>query len=247
MNVLYSSCDVKYFLDHGYAFIKSAHTNGCVDKIIVDVVHLRDDNVDFVVDLGSFLGDVNNVLQKLLSEGYMEKATVNVKPVSFEPEFWANTRTYYACSRFAGAYNIKKKHPNWKLLILDIDSIIMNKLPFPDAPYGLFLRPNEPLSMQVAAGMVFIGDHTYSTAFIKNVYEYIWSSAIKKKDWFIDQIAVYTVHNTSTMKGDCFVFDKSHMDWEFDDTSAAVWTGKGDRKYNNKKYLTAKKSMSDRA
>ena len=62
------------------------------------------------------------------------------------------------------------------------------------------------------------------------------------KTWYADQIALYSSYQELKDKVSCFKFNISHMDWEFSESSY-IWTGKGNRKYKNKKYLKRKEEL----
>ena len=59
--------------------------------------------------------------------------------------------------------------------------------------------------------------------------------------WFIDQIALAEVFSRVEEK-DITKFDGNFMDWEFIE-GTTIWTGKGPRKFENQKYLKAKKDF----
>ena len=106
---------------------------------------------------------------------------------------------------------------------------------------GLFLR--EPLSgtqgwenegTRVAAGAVFISQE--AKPFLNKV-----EARIKKGPlaWFLDQVAINEVYQEHMGDYRFMHFDSKFMDWNFVEGST-IWTGKGPRKFENKKYLAMK-------
>ena len=90
---------------------------------------------------------------------------------------------------------------------------------------------------KVAAGCVYLTADALSVA--KAVNERIKEGPMR---WFIDQIALAETFARVEDK-DITKFDGNFMDWEFID-GTVIWTGKGPRKYENQKYLNAKKKFN---
>jgi hypothetical protein len=151
-------------------------------------------------------------------------------------------RTYYACNRFIVASSIITQ----PMLITDIDCLIMNHIDPLETDLGIFLR--EPLpgvndwereGSRVAAGAVFVKETAKD--FLESVAQIILDNELR---WFLDQTALSISYQHFKNKYSWFAFGTDFMDWEFID-GTAIWTGKGDRKYSNPKYLSMKKRYYD--
>ena len=59
--------------------------------------------------------------------------------------------------------------------------------------------------------------------------------------WFVDQVALYEqyIEEGWDKRSDFIDFGANVMDWQFLPDSY-IWTGKGDRKYNNTTYVNKK-------
>lgn len=124
------------------------------------------------------------------------------------------------------------------LLITDIDCFFNRKLPKIKKDIGLFLREQNSFEgMKVAAGIMWLSGNLKSKQFISSVKKKILES---RMEWYVDQKAIYDVYLQYENKLSVFVFNNTHMDWEFTEQSY-MWTGKGNRKYNNKIYLNRKR------
>jgi hypothetical protein len=124
------------------------------------------------------------------------------------------------------------------VFITDIDCYFNKKLPVINEDVGIFLREYEKFpGMKVAAGLLWLNNTENAKKFIRKVKEELLTS---KLGWYADQYALYNSYNEFKDEISFFIFDKHHMDWEFNDHTY-MWTGKGSRKNNNKTYLDRKK------
>jgi hypothetical protein len=151
-------------------------------------------------------------------------------------------RTYYACNRFIVASSIITQ----PMLITDIDCLIMKHINPLETDLGIFLR--EPLpgvndwereGSRVAAGAVFVKET--AKEFLEGAAQIILDNEWR---WFLDQNALSVSYQHFRNKYTCTAFGTDFMDWEFID-GTTIWTGKGDRKYSNPKYLGMKKHYYD--
>jgi hypothetical protein len=133
-----------------------------------------------------------------------------------------------------------------KILILDIDCLIMKKFDFPSKPVGFYPRQSLPGTTgweaegtKVAAGVVYF-DRTALIA-ASSVAQELSQLPFQ---WFNDQIALSRVLG-SLPEEKVEHFDSQFMDWEFVE-GTSIWTGKGPRKYDNPTYV-AEKHKYDRA
>ena len=156
----------------------------------------------------------------------------NIKNVSYS--YGPNTKVFFACNRFLIAKNFLEDG----VLITDIDCFFNKRLPDIKEDIGLFLRPQNPLHMKVAAGILWLNDTEKAKLFIENTEKRLENPTI----WYEDQIALHRSYRELKKEISCFKFNISHMDWEFSENSY-IWTGKGNRKYKNKKYLKRKEEL----
>jgi hypothetical protein len=225
--VLFAACDSRYFIEHAPSFVSSANESG------MDV-HLH------------VINPANEVHQ--LFEYLKQKCSINVSmtwhSMSFEQFEESEERTYYACLRFLLAPYILM-HAK-KLLILDIDCMIMKPFEFPESLIAYF--PREPLAgtvgwenegTTVAAGAVY---YAYEALEISTFV----AKAIQELplQWFVDQIALSRVFKQveEVAADKVYHFDSEFMDWEFIE-GTTIWTGKGPRKYDNPTYLAKKEEF----
>lgn len=220
-DVLFASCDSKYFLEHGPAFMMSAIK-------YEQNLHLH------IVNPSAQAEELKSSCNKFknLTFSY-ENTDLN----GLDP------RTYYACNRFIVApYVLHHAH---RVMILDVDNYLMNKMIWPDSKYdaGLFIR--EPLpgtsgweqeSTHVAAGIVYL-DMRKSISFAIDI-----SERLRKAHnfiWFVDQNILWKSYNDWKDKINILEFERHIMDWEFKH-GTMLWTGKGPRKHSNETYVTQK-------
>lgn len=213
-NPVVAACDSIYLLEHGPAFINSAVYNS-------NFVH------------------IHVVNPSIEAEKFMQK--YNGKNVKFSTNIEENVnKAYYSCLRFLVAPDLLNYYDS--LLILDIDAVIRKQLTTFKSDYSLFLRDPLPgttgyenYATRVAAGSVFINKN--GIEFIRAVKDFIINNF--NGQWFIDQFSLYAVHEKLGHHWSFTQMPKSYIDWDFEDSSD-IWTGKGNRKYENKKYLKEK-------
>ena len=237
-DVIFASCDEKYFYDHAPALIASCchsenslhiHIVNPSDEVWADTVIFKEKaevinpNISLTIS-----GEVNN--SELLKE---------------------NPRTYYACNRFIMLPTFLQQFK--RMLVVDIDCFLMKHIDFDtfeNADIGIFLReplPNMGLQTSVAAGAFYAS--VKGMAFAESLSQTLLRSNM---DWFVDQIALWQLYqhfkdNKEIKFMDLGAFrdhDKSFMDWEFVEGST-IWTGKGPRKYENTIYVNKKNELTD--
>jgi hypothetical protein len=154
--------------------------------------------------------------------------------------FGDKDRVFYSINRFLIAEEFIGEEG---VLITDIDCFFNKPIPQISDDIGLFLRENEKFyGMKVAAGILWLGNTDVAKLFIREVIKKIKES---NRKWYVDQIAIYDSYNKLKNNMKVFEFDKTYMDWDFIDTSY-MWTGKGNRKHNNRVYLNRKKEIERR-
>lgn len=227
---IFTSCDSNYLKDHAQAYVTScakAQNN----------VHLH------VVNATT----ADWTRMQILKIGYeilypAGKMTISSEDVGFDSVSKEAKRTYYSCNRFIVASSILTA----PMMITDIDCLIMKHIEPLDTDIGLFLR--EPLpdvnewekqGSKIAAGAVYVTPK--SKVFLQAAAKIILNNELR---WFLDQAALNASYENYKTEFTITAFGPNFMDWEFiPDTT--IWTGKGDRKYNNQKYLNMKKHYND--
>lgn len=220
--VVFAAADGKYFMEHASSFIFSATENGF--DVHIHIIHPTAE----VWKHATYL--------QALSKGKVTYTWHSVKD-GVDPE---TLRVHYATARFVIAPHILDLCG--KLLILDIDCMIMKPFEFPKEPVAFFPRTDEvnaaneweKQGMKVAAGAVYFDKRGIEVCFAvtKELGEL-------EQRWFVDQVALSRVMDR-VPEDAIHHFDSEFMDWEFKE-GTAIWTGKGPRKYENENYLSAKK------
>lgn len=210
--VILASCDSVYFIEHAVAFCMSCSENN--HDVHVNIINPND-------EVKQLCQDIAGACKTKFTFSYEEYDLTNYTE--------EGKRSFYASSRFRYIPNILDVAK--KVLILDIDSLVMKPFDFPEKYCGYFPRDDEPLmEMKVAAGAVYLTEEAYDVAM-----EIIAQLSGFDPIWFADQVSLYHAFPLDAER-----FDNNFLDWEFSESSC-IWTGKGDRKYNNQKYLEKKK------
>ena len=222
---VFAACDSKYFVDHAGPFINSAHK--CGKPVHVHVIN-----------------PTKEVYKDI--ELYNEKITT---PMSFTfndmdiPEDQDQRKCIYASLRFFILPFLLENIE--KIMVLDIDCLVMRDFDFPDKPCGLFVR--HPVTYltdwiregtKIAAGIVYF-DNTYIDK-TRKLVEIINSLP---NIWYADQVALNQLLVEHVSHEDVVVFNGNFMDWEFRE-GTVIWTGKGRKKYDDPVYLNAKRMMA---
>ena len=218
-DVIFASCDSIYFNNFGIPLLYSANEHG--NNLHLHVINPTKQDIDLLFRLR---------IEKNFTFTYEEN---NI-----------NNREYYSCNRFMVAHEFLSTAD--KLLIIDTDCLVMDRLEFPDAHLGLFLRDPLPGTIgwenegtHVAAGMVLLSKE--AKHFAKDL-----STALYEHEliWFLDQVMLWRLYNEYKQVLDFHLFTEKDMDWEFlPDTK--IWTGKGPRKYDNPKYVAEQQKYRD--
>lgn len=156
-------------------------------------------------------------------------------------------KCYFASFRFLFVEKLSKLYN--KVIITDIDSIIREKINFPNKDFGFFHR--KPLQTndlwyhegsKIAAGLFFVNNENEGNALhFKKTYEKNLMRLYGEGNWrwMIDQRALFeTYADLKSMSSNLqfYSFSQMELSWDFDEV-ALMWTGKGKRKFKNKKYL----------
>lgn len=230
-----ASCDDLYLDAHGPAFVAS---NAVADNSIhIHVMEMPQQiRRETITKLNRLRIRYNAVARK----GKMTFSIENVRvPPGTNSEMM---RTYFASNRFLVAPQLLEA--GGAMYLSDIDSLFNEKLRKIDADVGLFLRDSLPgtvgweaLGTKVAAGLVYYSGSPGSRDFAAKVYNNIAQNGLT---WFTDQVALYQAYQYYEKDLSFHKFDGSVMDWEFIE-GTPIWTGKGNRKDKNDKYLVRKR------
>jgi hypothetical protein len=237
--IVFAAADTNYFIEHGKEFI-----NSCV----------KHENYCFMTVFPNFEDDLDEQAKRLHEFRKSVKLHPNAGEYGLGVEFFQHMynghivmpKAYYASFRFLHLPAIMQTFPNDNLLVLDVDSLIMTKLPEIQEEVGMYLRLNNQVGgneyevegMKVAAGILYLKADQIDVA--KNIKERI---LVNQMVWFNDQHAIYNAYKEiRTQKSIRDLNDGTWMDWNFED-GTYIWTAKGDRK-SNPVYLEAKKSNS---
>lgn len=221
-SVVYASCDDKYFIEHAPAFIASTNLVG--KNTHINVLNPSKETY--------------SLFQKIKNQTDI-KLTMS-ESIMPETNSLDAFRTYCACSRFIQLPDLLTKAK--KVMVLDIDCLVMKDFEFPKESVGYF--PREPLQgtvgwenqgTRVAAGAVYFSEEALNLTI--EVRDRIMKGPLR---WFLDQIALSEVLGNV----DAHYFDEQFMDWEFLE-GTTIWTGKGPRKHNNQKYVEKKKEFAE--
>lgn len=243
---IYAACDYYYAYQHMFPFVKSAITNGnsVIFEIFPSMEIDRLSSIPFVVEQISALRNLPEVISnpKILDIRIVDHklfldlvTSLNIK----------DYKAFFASYRFLNLPRLIEELP---FVVLDVDSIVNRKLDIPEEyDIGLFLRESNDIGsnvyeqegMKVAAGALYLTDRAKS--FIKHVHDNLLNAEFK---WFCDQHGIFQAYNKIKDNLNVLDFSKSNppfLDWQFDNQDAYVFTGKGDRKYSDQKYLQLKK------
>jgi len=220
--VVYAACDKEYFKSHAPSLIYSLNDIG------------KDIHIHICEPDPSVLN-----MEAVLKKDIDTTLTCSYNDIGATP---IDARAYYSCLRFMMLPQILVNAG--AVMTVDVDCVFMNDFEWPKTDTGYFPRESlegtigwEAEGTRVAAGCVYLTSNAIAVA--EAVNERISKGPMR---WFIDQIALSEVFNRVEDE-DITKFDGKFMDWEFLE-GTVIWTGKGPRKYENNKYLKAKKSFN---
>jgi hypothetical protein len=227
-SVIFAACNDSYFREHGGALIHSADDIG--KDIHFHVCNPTKETKDLQEKI------INNT--KVNVSFTSHNIEVDSGPLSEELKWQApnlSTRrkchVYYACMRFFLARKILEVAD--RVLIVDTDSVFMNDFEWPKENYGFYPRPGSPPHRATAAGVVYFQKPALETLHLleEKIYSLPW-------EWGVDQESLGYYFN-DVVKEWSYLFDKTFLDWNFLENTV-LWTGKGDQKRWNKKYVETK-------
>ena len=141
-----------------------------------------------------------------------------------------------AALRYLKLPHVLKEYPS--VLVLDIDSIINEPIDFNDKwDIGLFLRTGYDDIRKKVLGSVFY--------IHQRAIDFAWMLRKRLKDdarWYEDQVALYKTHQATLGKYKVKLLGTDFINWHC--TPASIWTGKGEAKTTNEKFLAQLKRYS---
>lgn len=226
--VIFAACDSVYFRKFAPAFVQSIHENVTSTGIHIHVVNPNDE--DFA-------------LACYLNSQSKHKVTYTFEDQDLALHDDEFKRAWYASTRFRVAPYLLS-HAK-KMMILDIDCLVMENFEFPKKPVGYFPRESLPGTVgweaegtKCAAGCVYLTSDAMNVA--NAIADTLEGMPTR---WFNDQIALN--HVMKQVPAEHIVeFDSMFMDWEFKE-GTTIWTGKGPRKYENETYVNKQTAYHD--
>lgn len=229
-----ASCDSNYLRLHAPSLISSCALSD--NDLHLHVVNATDSDWAYMQELRIRAGKLNGKDILTLSSENTDLSKLSVE----------EKRTYYACNRFLVAHQLLE-FGSGSLFISDVDSLFMRHVNEPDADIGLFLR--EPLpgtsgweseGTRIAAGAVYYHKDR-AKIFASQVANIITTNDLR---WFLDQFALSTIYRKMESELKLHTYTLDFMDWEFT-IGTNIWTGKGNRKYDNERYVGKKKEFEN--
>jgi len=232
MDYLLVACDSIYLKEFGPAFVASAHK--FKHNVLLFVVNPTEESMEILKKMEDHCTDSDFMW---LSQS-----------VDFTSFSDMQKRVYYASLRFLVLPDlIETSEIDNRFLVVDIDSIVMKPVPFPDVDLGLCTcddwktlaqNPIEVAGMKMSAGIVYAT--TESLDYFKMVKKFIVNQDFQY--WFLDQQALNECVPDLT---EFFDFkDTMYFDIDFIEDSY-IWTGRGPRKYDNETYVKAFDEMTE--
>lgn len=213
------------YTEHLIPIIKSIVSNVKTEYLIH--IYLVDVNEETKIK------DIKNISEKIV----IKHLNVNLKNVAHLRSYSANIRIRL----INGMLNEGKDY----ILYLDVDSIVRKDIQelinnTDNYDLGLFITKQK----DVKSGIILARNTNKSKIFFSQVEKSLNKFGLYK--WYSDQESLKQIYHQIlnckypvNEKPNILKIDEKYLDWNFLDTSV-IWTGKGPRKYKNKKYLKDK-------
>jgi len=236
--LLYSACDSVY-VDYAVSLIRSVDVFSPGFVFLLHLINPDKDVLERIIQLPNLLLDT--------------RLSVSTEYKNLSKFTQEERRTYFACARFLHLAELLPKL-NIAVLCLDADSLIVNNidLDFTDKPKAEVclvrrdLDANVAEEVAVATGSIWMRPLSEVHRLITNVAKEIEQAfANKSASWFIDQITFYRQIKLLGSEVQVRNIKRKYADWDFRDASI-VWTGKGDRKHLDLRYLIIQRLLSDK-
>ena len=222
---IFAACDSKYFMEHASPFINSSTLSGKV--VHIHVVNPTDECIAEA-----------NRLKELASSPV--SYTYNDLDMPNDPD---QMKCIYACLRFFILPHLLERVE--KVMILDIDCVILKSFGFPNKPCGLFVKePVTYLDEWTEKGTMINASSVYfHRSYIDKAKKLVEIINSLPRVWLVDQVALYILLTKHIKTEDLIVFNGNFMDWNFFE-GTAIWTGKGKSKTDNPRYVAMKQRMT---
>lgn len=235
--IVVTACDVNY-LAHALALVRSVDVFSPGYSCIVHIVNPTEDAL--------------NALERLSRDLRKTTMFVSYEEVDLSRETSEARQTYYACARFLMLAEVMP-YLDAPILCLDADSIILNAIDhdFSDesgADLCLIRRDRKgPIKdhLAVATGSILIKSNDNAIGFIRAVARDIREEFRSgNKGWYLDQLVFkrrMTLNTEEVQVGD---IKKKYADWDYS-TRSIVWSGKGERKLYDLRYVALRKALEE--
>lgn len=222
---VFTSCDIGYFQRYGRQFLASINRNSPGIHVCVELINAGDGFDAIVAETRDLLRGISISFIKTQASG---------------PQFEGDRRkTFYSCQRFITLAGLLKQHPV-NTFALDVDSYVMRDLAplfgfYRDVDFAAFFRPEKiKLSRRMMAGGLFFNARRGKVgAFLDTLADRLRAAEAR---WFIDQESLVFAFRDCAPDLVSGQLKSDFLDFRFRSTSL-VWTGKGNRKTAEKKYL----------
>ena len=222
-------CDTAYAVEHAVPLLTSLD---CNSPGMAAHLHLVNPGAGLETALAALAADLADTTLTLT----WERADLS----SLDAESRA---TYYSAIRFVRAAEVMRAAAR-PILVLDADSLVRKPIEIPQTcEAGLFLRPDHPPHMRIAAGAVLFTPA--GAAFAETAAAMIAKALDGGRGlrWYLDQAALAAAYERTKPK--LHRFDETFLDWEFRQ-GTVLWTGKGPRKHESPAYVAERRRRAER-
>ena len=220
---LFIGCDGLYFNDEAEIPVPSLLINSPPPCIFLSICHPQPDCAEKI-----------RQWQILAPEVTIEYETYTRDLTALSAN---EKKAFFANYRFIRLHEFVRRSAK-DVFFLDVDSLVRNDLTqlsqhFANSDIAIRLRlDSKKIKFKLLAGGIYIQHNAISLAFLNRLAKRLHNN----QRWFADQIALY--HSLRWTRGlRISDLNQTYFDWEFED-HALIWTGKGERKFTNAKYVS---------
>ncbi|MFT3755790.1 MAG: hypothetical protein QM769_07545 [Pseudoxanthomonas sp.] len=231
-----TACDSGY-LSYAIALARSMEAFSGSHHLMIHVVNPGEDDIARL---------------ELLAES-LHAITLHVSSERVSLPEGQDEKAYYASARFLRMAELLESEGAVPLFALDADALALNPLTldFSDKPeVEICLRRRDLVGpvedhLRVAAGAVWAKNSSAAAAFMKAVADELTQYFREgSADWFIDQLILGRHVLAGTGGAQVRNMKPRFSDWDMSG-SAVFWTGKGDRKYRDVRYLLMQEAFEE--
>lgn len=222
---LLASCDSVYLMNYSKGLVASSALAG--NNLHIHVTNPNESDLKYLEYLKAGFKSLNNT--EVMTTSYDTLPIAHLDPTQ--------KIVFYSSNRFIVAPEIARGD----LLIIDIDSLIMNHIENIEQDIGLFFRTGPVIhkgvpywgkkAKRVMAGSVFC--KFKNIEFLKDVKNFINQNEMI---WHVDQVALLLTYKHYKKILSCALLKRYHLDWHFSDDTL-IWSGKNKAKDNNKTFI----------